>query len=125
VPEVVIEAPTPVRCVFDGARMDQVVSNLLSNAIKYGAGRPIRLAVLRCGASVRLEVEDHGIGIAAELQERIFGRFERAVSGREYPGLGLGLWIVRRLVEAHGGTIRLRSAPREGATFMVELPADP
>jgi signal transduction histidine kinase len=125
VPEVVIEAPTPVRCVFDAGRMDQVVSNLLSNAIKYGAGRPIRLAVLREGAFARLEVEDRGIGIAPELQDRIFGRFERAVSGREYPGLGLGLWIVRRLVEAHGGTIRLRSAPREGATFTVELPADP
>ena len=70
-----------------------------------------------------MEVEDRGIGIAPEDQERIFGRFERAVSGRQYSGLGLGLWIARRLVEAHGGRILVRSAPGEGSTFAVELPA--
>jgi signal transduction histidine kinase len=70
-----------------------------------------------------VEVEDQGIGIAPRDQERIFGRFERAVSARQYGGLGIGLWIARCLVEAHGGTIRVRSAPDEGSTFTVELPA--
>lgn len=120
---VVFEAAEPVRCVFDGARMEQVVTNLLSNALKYGDGRPVRIAVVAAGDRARIEVEDHGIGIAPEDQERIFGRFERAVSGRHHAGLGLGLWIARCLVEAHGGTIRVRSAPGQGSTFTVDLPA--
>ena len=74
---------------------------------------------------MRIAVRDHGIGIAPEALERIFERFERAVSSRNYGGLGLGLYIVRRIVEAHGGTIRVESAPGEGSTFLVELPLRP
>jgi signal transduction histidine kinase len=118
-----IDADAPVRCTFDPARMEQVVSNLLSNAVKYGRGAPVRVSVRGAEGGVRIEVEDHGIGVAPEEQERIFGRFERAVSGRHYGGLGLGLWISRRLVEAHGGTIGVRSAPGAGATFTVVLPS--
>jgi signal transduction histidine kinase len=102
-----------------------VLTNLLSNAIKYGGGRPVRVAVRREGTDAVIEVEDRGIGIAPDVQDRIFGRFERAVSGREYGGLGLGLWIVRRIVEAHGGTVRLTSEPERGSTFGVVLPAAP
>ena len=120
--ELRIEARVPVPCAFDAERMGQVVSNLLSNAVKYGGGRPIRVSAAAGGGIALVEVEDRGIGIAPEDQERIFGRFERAVPGRRYPGLGLGLWIARRLVEAHGGVIRVRSAPGEGSTFTVELP---
>jgi signal transduction histidine kinase len=122
-PPISVEAEAEVRCAFDASRMDQVVSNLLSNALKYGGGRPVRVAVQPAEGRVRLEVADRGIGIAPEDQARIFGRFERAVSGRAYGGLGLGLWIVRRIVEAHGGAISLRSTPGEGSTFVVELPA--
>lgn len=121
--EVTVDAPASVPCVVDPARADQIVTNLLSNALKYGQGRPVRVAVSAGAGLVRLEVADGGIGIAPQDQERIFGRFERAVSGRHYGGLGLGLWIVRRLVEAHGGTIRVASAPGAGSTFTVELPA--
>jgi signal transduction histidine kinase len=67
-------------------------------------------------------VGDHGIGIAPEHQARIFDRFERAVSVRHYGGLGLGLWIVRQIVEGHGGSITVASTPGEGSLFTVELP---
>jgi signal transduction histidine kinase len=117
-----LDAPAPVRCPHDASRMDQVISNLVSNAVKYGRGAPIRVAVHAEGGCAVLEVEDRGIGIAPEHQDRIFGRFERAVSSRNYAGLGLGLWIARRLVEAHGGTIRVRSEAGKGSTFIVALP---
>ena len=120
-----MDAPHPVRCVLDPMRLDQIASNLLSNAVKYGCGRPISVRVRGEDGRARLEVEDRGIGIAPADQERIFRRFERAVSSRNYAGLGLGLWIVRRLVEAHGGAIAVRSAPGEGSTFAVELPLSP
>lgn len=121
--EVSVDAPAPVPCLFDPARLDQVVTNLLSNALKYGGGSPVRIRVSSADGRARLEVVDRGIGIAPADQERIFGRFERAVSGRHYGGLGLGLWIVRRIVEAHAGVIAVRSAPGLGSTFVVELPA--
>jgi signal transduction histidine kinase len=117
-----VDAPPALRCALDPTRIDQVISNLVSNAVKYGRGAPIRVRVRPEGGRAVVEVADGGIGIAPEHQERIFERFERAVSARNYAGLGLGLWIVRRVVEAHGGTIRVRSAPGEGSTFTVELP---
>jgi len=110
---------------WDRSRIEQVVSNLLSNAIKYGAGKPIDVAASRAEDRAIVVVRDRGIGIAAEDQARIFGRFERAVSSRHFGGLGLGLWIVRQIVEAHGGTIAVDSAPGEGAEFRVELPLSP
>jgi PAS domain S-box-containing protein len=106
---------------WDRHRLEQVVTNLLANAIKYGKGKPIELRVGRAAERARLEVRDHGIGIAFEDQKRIFGRFERAVSDRYYGGLGIGLWVAREIVEAHGGSIRADSTPGEGATFIVEL----
>ncbi len=85
----------------------------------------MRIAARREGDRGVVRVEDGGIGIAPEHQARIFGRFERAVEGRRYPGLGLGLWIVRQIVEAHGGSIRVESEPGQGAAFTVELPLPP
>jgi signal transduction histidine kinase len=119
-----VDAPETVRCSYDPARIDQVLSNLLSNAVKYGRGGPIRVAVRAGAGRALVEVQDRGIGIASEHQERIFGRFERAVSSRNYGGLGLGLWIARRVVDAHGGAIRVRSVTGAGSTFTVELPLD-
>ncbi|RKH02618.1 PAS domain S-box protein [Corallococcus carmarthensis] len=114
-------AGEPVWGLWDRLRMEQVMLNLLTNAMKYGAGHPIRMEVASHGRKARLVVEDHGMGIPHEAQGRIFERFERAAS-RNYGGLGLGLFITRRIVEAHGGNISVESAPGLGAKFTVELP---
>ncbi|MFY0525009.1 ATP-binding protein [Archangium gephyra] len=107
---------------WDRLRLEQILTNLISNAIRYGAGRPIHARVESEGDRARLVVRDEGIGISPEAQERIFGKFERAVSDRHYGGLGLGLYITRSIVEAMGGIIRVESRPGEGSTFTVELP---
>jgi signal transduction histidine kinase len=119
---VTIDAPRPVLGRWDSARLDQVLTNLLTNAMKFGAGRPIEITVRNGGASAVLAVTDHGIGIEAEAQARIFDRFERGVSAQHYGGLGLGLYIVRQIVEAHHGTIWVRSEAGRGSTFTVTLP---
>ncbi|HSD18727.1 MAG TPA: ATP-binding protein [Anaeromyxobacter sp.] len=115
----------PVRGAWDRLRLSQVVTNLLSNAVKYGAGNPVEVSYGPSAAGAFVLVRDRGIGIEPEDQRQIFERFERAVSSRNYGGLGLGLYIVRRIVEAHGGTIRVESAPGEGSAFLVELPLRP
>jgi len=112
----------PVRGRWDRSRLEQVVANLLSNAIKYGAGKPIELRVEADGAIARLVVADQGIGIPVERQHRIFERFERGVSSLHYSGLGLGLYIVRRVLLALDGTIKVHSQLGSGTTFTVELP---
>ena len=110
---------------WDRLRLEQVVMNLLSNAAKYGAGRPIEIEVDGGETTARFSIRDHGIGIPAEHQSRIFERFERAVSDRHYGGLGLGLWIVRQIVDAFGGPIEVESRVGEGSTFTVLLPRAP
>lgn len=120
--EVSIEAPEPVIGQWDRVRLDQVLSNLVGNALKYGSGKPIEVRVSREGSEAKIAVQDHGIGIAPEDKDRIFGRFERAVSNRNYGGLGLGLWISQEIVQAFGGTIEVESAVGVGSTFIVALP---
>ncbi len=121
--EVLLSADTPVSGRWDRVRLEQVVGNLLSNAAKYGRGQPVEVRVeLVDDAMARLVVKDGGIGIDAEDQGRIFERFERAVSGNQFNGLGLGLWITRQIVESHGGRILVHSTPGVGSTFSVELP---
>jgi signal transduction histidine kinase len=107
---------------WDRIRLEQIVSNLLRNAILYGRGKPISIAASRVGKEACISVQDQGIGIAADERERIFGRFERAVPSRNYGGMGLGLYIARRLAEAHGGRISVESTPSQGSTFIVHLP---
>ncbi|NMO22281.1 AAA family ATPase [Pyxidicoccus fallax] len=107
---------------WDAMRLEQVVGNLVANAMKYGAGKPIDVLIEHEDGRVRLKVRDNGIGIAEEDRERIFERFERAVSVRHYGGFGLGLWIVREIVQALGGTITVDSTPGHGSTFTVTLP---
>ncbi|EYF00789.1 sensor histidine kinase [Chondromyces apiculatus] len=107
---------------WDRERIDQLLTNLISNAAKYGKGKPIALVLRRTDGAAELAVRDEGIGVAPEDQTRIFERFERAVSERNYGGLGLGLWIVRQIVEVHGGVVRVESAVGQGSTFTVDLP---
>jgi PAS domain S-box-containing protein len=106
----------------DPLRLDQVLTNLLSNAAKYGNGQPIEVTLAHADSTARLCVRDHGVGISAGDQERIFKPFERAVSPASYAGLGLGLWIVQEIVSRLDGRIALESLPGAGSTVMVELP---
>ena len=107
---------------WDAMRIEQIVDNLLLNALKYGAGKPVTIRATTDGATATLTVEDHGIGLSPADRERIFGRFERAVSSRNYGGLGMGLFIVKQVVEAHAGSVDVQSQPNHGATFVVRLP---
>ena len=109
---------------WDRFRVDQVVHNLLSNAIKFGLGKPIEVRIgVRAGRAL-LTVRDAGIGITRDALPRLFKPFERAVSARNYGGLGLGLHIARTIVAAMAGTINLTSEPGQGTVVTVELPAD-
>jgi signal transduction histidine kinase len=112
----------PIVGRWDPLRIDQVVLNLLSNATKFGVGRPIEIRVGHTAQGAWLSVGDQGIGVDPAAQERIFERFGRAVSAQHYGGLGLGLYICRRIVESHGGSITVSSQPGQGATFRVTLP---
>lgn len=114
-----------VRGSWDRFRVEQVLVNLITNAIKYGAGKPIEVAVRSEPGKALISVRDYGIGIAPKDQNRIFERFERAVSPRHYGGLGLGLYIVKEIVLLHRGHIFVDSALYEGAKFTVELPSEP
>lgn len=119
-----IELDLPLSCTgrWDRLRLEQVITNLLSNALKYGAGTPVEVKLAREGERVVLAVKDHGIGMDEALLARIFGRFERGPSNRNYGGLGLGLYITKQIVVALDGTISVQSAPGRGAIFTVDLP---
>ena len=110
---------------WDRTRLEQVVANLLDNALKYGSGSPVDVSVTVEPDVVRLSVRDQGIGIAPEQVGRIFDRYARAVSERNYGGLGLGLYITRTIVESEGGRVWVESQLGQGSTFRVELPLPP
>jgi signal transduction histidine kinase len=119
-----LELHGPVVGHWDRERLNQVASNLVGNAVKYGQGRPvlIRVGTDKQRGCARLEVSDSGPGIPPELHARIFEPFKRAVVNGQTDGLGLGLFIVRSIVDQLGGAVRVDSRPGEGATFVVELP---
>lgn len=117
-----ITANCAVVCQWDRYRIEQVVTNLLTNAMKYGAAKPIEILVTNDESSVQFVVKDNGMGIAEKDHERIFEQFERAVTANEISGLGLGLYISKQIIEAHGGKISVKSHVNSGAEFTVELP---
>jgi two-component system OmpR family sensor kinase len=108
--------------LLDRTAIEEVAENLISNAIKYGDGKPIEVTLARDAGELRLRVRDHGLGISAADQARIFEQFERLVTGRATSGFGLGLWVVGRLTAAMGGTITVESLPGKGSTFIVRVP---
>lgn len=112
----------PVIAYCDKLRMEQAIVNLISNALKYGNNKPISIQVNSTADKARIQVSDQGIGIALEQQRKIFNRFERAVSSRDYKGLGVGLYITYQIVKAHHGKIHLHSQLNKGATFTLEIP---
>ena len=117
-----IECARPVVGKWDRARIRQVVSQLLGNAIKFSAGRPVEIHIDERDGLAQLRVIDHGIGIERARLRHLFERFERGVSSTHYGGLGLGLYLARSIVRAHGGTIAVESEPGVGSTFTVVLP---
>jgi signal transduction histidine kinase len=120
-----LSAPGPVMGRSDEARLIQVLSHLIANALKFGAGKPVDVILEAGPENARLTVRDYGIGISPEDRERIFQQFERGVPTRHYGGFGLGLWIVKRIVEALHGSIRVESEVGTGSRFIVDLPLQP
>jgi signal transduction histidine kinase len=121
--QLTLRAEAPAWGQWDRMRVEQVLVNLVQNAVKYGAGRPIEVRVEAGAQLARLSVSDRGIGIAEQDQERIFERFERVAPQRG--GLGLGLYVVRKLAQAMGGAVEVKSQPGLGSTFTVDLPLRP
>ncbi len=122
---VVAGSKGPIIGRWDRLRLDEVVTNFLSNAIKYGASKPIQIRVSASQDRALLEIEDHGIGISAGDQQRLFKRFARVVSPRNYGGFGLGLWIVKVLIEAMGGEVAVESTVGVGSVFRAAIPRLP
>ena len=109
---------------WDRVRIDQALTNLVSNAIKYGRQKPITISAFVQDHHAVIRVEDQGIGISHQDCERVFDRFEQggAVSGNK--GLGLGLWITKTIVEAHGGTVAAESELGKGSAFTIKIPQE-
>jgi signal transduction histidine kinase len=122
-----VELSLPPRLLgrWNRPRVEQIAHHLIANAMKFGAGGRVTIDVAADGGWARMIVRDRGIGVASEDQIRIFQRFERAVSPDHYGGLGLGLWIVRQIVEGLGGAITIESSLGKGSAFTVKLPLTP
>jgi signal transduction histidine kinase len=112
----------PVEGWWDEFRIEQVVVNLLTNALRYGGGGDVEVSVHGEGCNVRIDVSDHGKGIAPDFIDRIFEPYERGAKSGEPKGLGLGLYISRQLATSHGGQLTASSLPGQGATFSLLLP---
>jgi signal transduction histidine kinase len=115
---------TGIVALLDRTAIEEVAENLISNAIKYGDGKPIEVTLTRGAGQICLQVRDHGLGISAADQARIFEQFERVIDSHPTSGFGLGLWVVGRLTEAMSGTVTVDSLPGEGSTFVVRLPLE-
>ncbi len=120
--EIAVKSEPSLPGVWDRLRVEQVVMNLLTNAFKYGAGSPVDVTLRLEEGHAVVEVADRGPGIPEADRERVFERFERASSIRHHGGLGLGLYVSRQIVNAHGGTIAAADRPQGGAIVTVRLP---
>lgn len=114
-----MEAPGELRGVWDEFRIEQVLTNLLTNALRYGGGKPVEMMLWERDGTAHITMRDQGIGIAPEDQERIFEQFERTDDSRKHaPGLGLGLYITRKIVGLHGDASRWRAGPAKARCSM-------
>ncbi len=120
--QLVLAIKANVKGYCDKVRLEQAVVNLISNAIKYGNNKPVTIQVDTTNTSAQIAISDQGIGIPVEQQKRIFNRFERAVSSRDYKGLGVGLYITYQIIKAHKGKIYLKSKPNNGSLFVLDFP---
>jgi PAS domain S-box-containing protein len=121
---ITLSCTTEVITHIDIYRIEQVIVNLLTNAMKYGAGTPIKVEIFKKDDKIQLHVHDQGPGIKYEDTERIFERFERAISSNEVSGLGLGLYISRQIMEQNDGRLYVLSVLGKGSTFVMELPIE-
>jgi signal transduction histidine kinase len=119
---VVLAPHAPIEGWWDEFRIEQVVVNLLTNALRYGGGGTVEVSVHEEGCNARIDVRDHGKGIAPDFIDRIFEPYERGAKSGEPKGLGLGLYISRQLATSHGGHLTVQSTPGQGATFSLTLP---
>ncbi|WNG50435.1 HAMP domain-containing histidine kinase [Archangium minus] len=122
--ELTVEDCPQVEVHWDRLRVEQALSNLITNAIKYGAGGPITVRAEARDGAVSLRVEDRGIGVPEGDRERIFNPFERAASGHRVESLGLGLYIVREIARAHGGSVGVMGRDGGGSCFTLRLPLE-
>ncbi len=119
------ELPNPCTASVDPDRMRQVLGNLVDNALKYTPeGGTVTLGARVESGQVVIRVRDTGIGVSPEEQARIWTRLYRGDRSRSQRGLGLGLSLVKAVVEAHGGTVAVTGAPGQGSEFTVRLPGE-
>ncbi len=129
--EIVAEAPASMPVIWDELRIEQVLANLVNNAVKYTPGGEVRLTLIEDGDDhVRIAVRDQGAGIPDAAKARLFERYYRVPAagiageeaGRGHEGLGLGLYVSRKIALAHGGDLDVADAPGGGSLFTVTLP---
>ena len=120
--KIIIKNKKEIIGYWDRVRIEQVITNLITNAIKYGAKKPILIQFEKVNEIVVIKIIDNGIGIRKKDQLDIFDRFKRSVSSRDYKGLGVGLYISKQIIEAHGGNIKVESSLGKGSTFIITLP---
>lgn len=107
---------------FDNMKIQQVISNIVTNSFKYAPGKPIHILAEGLPDTIKMSIRDEGHGIEKDNLQRIFEKFERATSPSDVSGLGLGLYISRIIIEAHGGRLWAESTIDEGTTLHIEIP---
>ena len=118
------DGPLPGR--FDRGQLETLTTHLVTSAVKYGMGKPIEVELRRDAGAALLRVRDDGLALEGTDAAHVFERCARAAPDERYGGLGLGLWVVRRIVDAAGGTVEVaRGRAGRGATFTVRLPLQP
>lgn len=126
--DIVLNVTIPENLPFivngDEYRIEQVITNLINNAIKYGAKKPLSISLAQIGIDAVIKVEDQGIGIPKESLKHIFKRYERVDSTKNLGGLGLGLYISKRIIESHHGKIEVESDLGVRTTFTVTIPME-
>lgn len=120
--EFVLEIDAEVEGHWDAFRIEQIIINLMTNAIRYGKGKPVHVSLVMEGEHAVIKVADQGVGIAEHEQKKIFEAFERSGDNEVKAGLGLGLYISKKLAEAHAGEISVSSQKDSGSTFVLRLP---
>jgi signal transduction histidine kinase len=119
-----IQCPESIIGKWDRTRIEQIFTNLLSNCAKYAPGTPVEISAVEHNGTVSVHVKDGGKGIPKEKQHKIFNPFER-LNANEATGLGLGLYIIKQIAEAHRGTVKVESELGAGTAFIVCLPLTP